>query len=482
MTVNSRSSYGVFLAIVVSLVGAVGAVGGFFVGRSTGQDAYVQKVSSLIATENRVMTLSAALGAQVDDPTTAEALEKLYEVRIGDRDALVRRLRGIAWVPPYRPAPFVGHLARPTFGGDLHINVLGFRDLRQGYLTKPERTVRIFITGGSTAWGSGAPSQKQTIPSLLERILNERISPRTGYRYEVINTAFPAWTTTQEKLLIQQRLVDMHPDVILMFSGTNDIHWARYGQDIRWLYGPEDQNYLMLLNELYRSSGHADWTVVEPVASRPIQCPELARITARNVEEAAFAASGVGARLIFALQPNIATTAKRLTRREQQLPEAQNRPYWGACYRDLLERLGRVRAQNYRFVDLSRSLGELDDSTEVFIDSYHFAGLGNRILAAALADNIDWRSITPSAAVKSKEALAIVSFEATESALRVVPNRFDKNLLAVFDETILPTTVGNDDLRASMPASLTARSGAHSIFLVDGMTGETSAPVVFRNR
>src|SRR5439155_8368349 len=122
-----------------------------------------------------------------------------------------------------------GHMARPFFGDDLYINVLGFRDRRQTYLAKPERTVRIFITGGSTAWGVGASSQKNTISCLLEKILNERASRTTGYRYEVVNAAFPAWSTTQEKLLIQQRLVDMHPDAVIMLSGNNDVHWSLHG-------------------------------------------------------------------------------------------------------------------------------------------------------------------------------------------------------------------------------------------------------------
>ena len=250
MTPPSKPPNNAFLAIAISLIAAGATVGGFFIGRVTNHDTYVQQVSTLTAAANSTTWLYSAIGAQLDDPVNAEALAKLYGVRIGDRDALAKRLREVAWVPAYRPAPFVGHLARPQLGDDLHINVLGFRDGRQSYVTKPDRTVRIFMTGGSTAWGSGASSQKQTISYLLERILNERLSRVTRYRYEVINTAFPAWSTTQEKLLIQQRLVDMHPDVILMFSGNNDIHWSRDGRDIRWFYSPVDDNYLLLLNEI----------------------------------------------------------------------------------------------------------------------------------------------------------------------------------------------------------------------------------------
>ena len=176
----------------------------------------------------------------------------------------------------------------------------------------------------------------------------------------------------------------------------------------------------------------------------------------------------------------------------------QNKPYWESCYRALREALGRIGARNYRLIDLSRSLGGIDGTTEVFVDSYHFADLGNRLMAQALADRIDWRSIVPSAAVVpvATDALKIVSFEPTESvagkplalqsdgtaALRIVPNRVDKNLVVVFDDFVLPTIVAKDALSASMRASLYATLGEHRIYIVDGMTGETSPPVVFHTR
>jgi hypothetical protein len=75
-------------------------------------------------------------------------------------------------------------MAHPYVSDDLNINMLGFRDQRQTYAGKPARTVRIFITGGSTAWESGTSSQKQTISYLLEQILNDRqaVRPVSGTR------------------------------------------------------------------------------------------------------------------------------------------------------------------------------------------------------------------------------------------------------------------------------------------------------------
>lgn len=502
---ESRALHKVVLSILISLIAVGGTLGGFLIGRHVSQDAFINKISARAAIENTSLVSAGStplrlfpfVEKSLDDPLTAPALAKIYDVPVGDREALANRLRDIIWIPPYRPAPFVGHMARPFFGEDLHINMLGFRDERDSYVSKPDRTVRIFITGGSTAWCVGASSQKQTISYLLEQMLNERTSHTTGYRYEVINAAFPAWTTTQEKLLIQQRLVDMHPDLVVMFSGTNDIHWTRAGRDIRWYYSPLDENYMALLNEMYKASRHPEWTFALPASSRPVACVDLALMTARNVEEAAFAADGVKARLIFALQPNIASTSKRLSKHEQQFPEVKNKPFWDPCYQALRDELGRISARNYRFLDLSRSFGELDDQTELFVDSYHFADLGNRLIAEALADQIDWRSIVPGPAVQDNtEPLRIISFYPTQSAagrpfnqqpdgastIRVTPSRVNPNLLVVFDQSVLPTLVANDVITASILPALYATKGPHQIYLADSMTGEVSQPVVFQSR
>jgi lysophospholipase L1-like esterase len=493
----SKPIQSAFLSILISLLVIIGAVGGFVIGRHTSRDAYVDKVSALLATETNGMNLYEVLGKGMDDPLTAEALAELYDVPVQDRDALAKRLQTIAWVPPYRPVPFVGHMARPVLGEDLHINFLGFRDERQSYVAKPDHTVRIFITGGSTAWGTGASSQKKTISHVLEQILNERLSRVTGFRYEVINTAFPGWSTTQEKILIQQRLADMHPDAVIMLSGNNDIHWALNGRDIRWFYSYMDQNYLTLFNELHKSNGHPERALGLPFASRPVECSDLGQTTAENVTDAAVAANRGKARLVFVLQPNIVSTGKRLTKYEQRIFSAQNRSYWDACYQVLRETLAKISGQNYQMVDLSRSLGEVNEDTELFVDSYHFADRGQRLIAEALADQIDWRSLVPRTVIApgNMELPTIVSLEPNAweagkpfneqggvSTLRLVPGRNNKNLLVVFDQSVVHSTIGGDAITASIPASLYAKKGNHAVYIVDGMTGQASQPAVFETR
>ncbi len=394
----SRRIHEAILAIFLSLTVAGAAIGGFLIGRKATQDAFIKKVSGQAGSQPNTTLLSAGtvpvsllqiLGKRIDnDPLMAQALAKAYGIPEGDRNALVERLGKMPWMPPYQPAPFLGHVARPYSGGNLHINGLGFRDRRTSYVEKPDRTVRIFITGGSTAYGLGVSSEAHTFSSVLERILNEETGKTTGYRYEVVNAGFPAWATTQEKILVQQRLVDLQPDIIIMFSGSNDVYWSFRGRDIRSFYTQMDQNFIALFNEAHKASGHPEWAIDFLQGKEPVECRELAPLTARNVQEVASAAARVNAQVIFALQPNVITTAKRLSSYEQRVRQIHNKAYWDSCYEALRSELSRIAAGNYRLVDLSRFFGAMDENTELFIDSYHFVDEGHRLIAQALAEQI----------------------------------------------------------------------------------------------
>jgi len=403
---TSRKTREAILAGLICLITICGTIGGFVIGRSVTRDAFIQRVNSQSATENTTLldagvaprSLYQNFREDIDDPLTAQALAKMYDVPPDNRDALIKRLSDIVALPPYWPAPFVGHVARPFTGENLNINSLGFRDRREHFENKDERTVRIFMTGGSTAWGVDASSDDQTISALLEKKLNAEISPRTGYKYEVVNAAFPAWSTTQEKILIQQRLVDLHPDAILMFSGNNDVHWGLQRADLRWHFSYMDQNYITLLNEMYKTAGHPEWAVPIPLGSHAINCSDVARITQSNVTESAAAVKHANAQLFFVLQPNVISTTKQLSKYEQRVLQRQNKSYWDTCYADLRNALPLIKAANYRFLDLSRSLGTVDANTELFVDAYHFVDLGNDLVARDIVAGIDWTTLVPAVA------------------------------------------------------------------------------------
>ena len=114
-------------------------------------------------------------------------------------------------------------------------NNAGFRDPRPISVTKPDDEFRIFLTGGSTAFGLGSAGaaapitsyynieQRETISHVIEKILNAQ-SPIPGKTIKVYNTA--VWGYSYQHLLMRyiSRLRKYSPDLVVSLDGANEIH------------------------------------------------------------------------------------------------------------------------------------------------------------------------------------------------------------------------------------------------------------------
>lgn len=94
------------------------------------------------------------------------------------------------------------------------INEQGFRgpDLRHA---KPKN--RIVLLGGSTAFGTGLRRDEHTIAARLEDLLEEEFGDT-----EVVNAAVIGYTSGQEQLLLNNKIMDLEPDLVLSLGGSND--------------------------------------------------------------------------------------------------------------------------------------------------------------------------------------------------------------------------------------------------------------------
>ncbi len=105
---------------------------------------------------------------------------------------------------------------RRYYPGDLiSIDFGGFR--RTTNNSEVEDALRVWVFGGSTAWGEGAPDE-ETIPSHLAGLMNA-----WGVDTRVKNLGERGYVSTQEVVFLYRELqAGRRPDVVVFYDGIND--------------------------------------------------------------------------------------------------------------------------------------------------------------------------------------------------------------------------------------------------------------------
>ena len=122
----------------------------------------------------------------------------------------------------------LGWRLAPGEYSQLHVNEQGFRRTSQTAVTPPPGITRVFLLGGSTAFGSNGLypqvaatplGEDTTIDRHLETLLNQRHS---GRRFEVINAGVPEYRLFQEFSLFREKLLGYGPELLIFLDGHND--------------------------------------------------------------------------------------------------------------------------------------------------------------------------------------------------------------------------------------------------------------------
>lgn len=100
----------------------------------------------------------------------------------------------------------------------VNINEQGFRG-PEFPVQKPDGTYRIFFLGGSTAFGYGSTSDETTISGYLQTMYDMHGLP---FEVEVINAGIGNVMSYTESIMIQDRLLDMGPNLFIIYDGWND--------------------------------------------------------------------------------------------------------------------------------------------------------------------------------------------------------------------------------------------------------------------
>ena len=126
----------------------------------------------------------------------------------------------------YRLHPVLGVAGRPdavlkAAGKEVVFNARGQRgtNVLNLQVPKPPGRFRIVCEGGSTTFDLLAENNAATWPARLGRALD-------GKNVDVANAGFPGWTSLESLLSLEIRDLDLAPDLVVVFSGVNDLQPA----------------------------------------------------------------------------------------------------------------------------------------------------------------------------------------------------------------------------------------------------------------
>ena len=311
---------------------------------------------------------------------------------------------------------FLGYVPKKNSSGTgYHINRyhLRYDDFPE---EKEANEIRIFVTGGSAAWGKGV-SQSDTYAYVLEKSLRAQY-PKLKIR--VIIAAVGAHVSTQERIFFENIVLPLNPDILMMFSGWNDAYFGYRGTnimhehdfwgikkilqgkikrmpiekgDINYFVDPPhykdyDSKILLFIDKfLYKKKFPNKAAMQKAISKISIKPERVYNSLMHNVHIIKTLCDSIGSKFIFYLQPALYATEKnKLSKWEKANKKTADQLSVGFAdytykiyqmYRKLIP----VDALNngYIFADGDDAI-KFEEKT-VFNDEVHFDDRGNRLLA-----------------------------------------------------------------------------------------------------
>jgi lysophospholipase L1-like esterase len=121
----------------------------------------------------------------------------------------------------FTPHQYLDYYPTPNYRkGQTFHNSLGYRN-DEISLEKPSNVYRIVALGGSSTYDVRIEDNQKTFTAQLEKLLKEQY----GYQnVEVINAGVPGYNSWEMLINLEFRVLDLDPDLIIIYEGTNDVH------------------------------------------------------------------------------------------------------------------------------------------------------------------------------------------------------------------------------------------------------------------
>ncbi len=162
--------------------------------------------------------------------TTAVLLEicaRVYLVRLASDESFLEyaslhqlKKRRSSKKPKYSRHPYLGFYPTPGYiqGKNQH-NSLGYRG-EEIASPKPQGEFRIACLGGSTTYTEHVEDYRASYPDALE----QELRGAGHHNVKVINAGAAGWSSWESLICFQFRILDLDPDLIIVYHGINDVH------------------------------------------------------------------------------------------------------------------------------------------------------------------------------------------------------------------------------------------------------------------
>jgi len=273
----------------------------------------------------------------------------------------------------------------------INTNQDGFRG-KEISLEKPLDTFRVFVVGGSTAFGWGSSSDSSTIPAYLQK----QYDFNSELNVEVINVGTPKAYSYSNALLIKKNLINFEPDLLIIYSGWNDL--ARSSEDSH-TYNPAGnvpsspilKIFRFLINNGYYQSvnilftNYENWKIgiSEQLKTPPFDYSEqMAKNWQNTWSEICELGKSNNFDVIVTLQPMLGTGSKQLTNEESRNYKLYNQDIKLSAYEDFAGVLPELNTKCTKSKDLRNIFQNINET--IFYDDVHTGDLGNEIIAKEL--------------------------------------------------------------------------------------------------
>ncbi|MBI5317522.1 MAG: SGNH/GDSL hydrolase family protein [Nitrospirae bacterium] len=316
----------------------------------------------------------------------------------------------------------------------IHHNAQGFREDSDTPREKDANTYRIFIMGGSTAYGLQSMSKfgqdkysvirnNETIDAYLEEYLRGKAGNK---KVEVINAAITSQYSHHHLIYLNQTVLKFHPDMVVFIDGFNDYFQYVKGFDQFRDYGYQERAHLYLGPPTIEAwAGYTGWWLFRKshfihVASktlRPIWVTiksiggKRARVDVEDaLQNLEINAKGNFVKMVernslilrheevvpvFVLQPELAFKQNKVLSPLEQQIYAELDQQWQENFVEFKNR-ARPLVVDYLHKSTTRTGSVFLDMTDIFggfdgdayTDYCHLTPMGNKLLAERIGERI----------------------------------------------------------------------------------------------